>query len=341
VSGAIRQAPDSRRPAPGGRRVGLSILSVFALAAVLAPWLAPHDPHEQFAYPYAPPMRPHVVDAEGRWHAPFAYGLVLADRLERRYEQDRSRRIPLFELPPDRPGLSADPKPFLLGTDPLGRDVFSRLLYGARASLGIAFTATLGALLLGTIAGALAAQAGGWADETMMRVADFVLVLPAIYVVLVLRAVMPLVLSPAQVLAGLSIVLALAGWPVVARGVRAILRAERTREYAEAARAAGASPTRVLVRHLLPAARGFLGTQAALLVPAFVLAEATLSFVGLGFAEPVPSWGTMLQDAGNVRAFGEFPWLLVPAVSITIVSFAVNISIEGSCGERVDVLFQE
>jgi peptide/nickel transport system permease protein len=172
-----------------------------------------------------------------------------------------------------------------------------------------------------------------------MRLADVVLVLPAIYVVLALRAVMPLVLTPADVFAGLSVVLALAGWPIVARGVRAIVAAERTRDYAEAARAAGAGAARVLFVHLLPAARGFVAGQAALLIPAFVIAEATLSFVGFGFAEPVPSWGTMLQEAGSARAFGEFPWLLAPAIAIAIVSFAVSLSTGESYADKPHVQF--
>jgi peptide/nickel transport system permease protein len=350
MTGLRVQGSGFRRSAP--RLAGIAILMLFALGAIFAPWIAPHDPRAQFAeYPYAPPMRLHVIDDEGRWHAPFAYRLVLVDRLERRYLEDRSQRVPLVvpalarpsrQASGSAPGLNPEPStlnPFLLGTDPLGRDVLSRLLHGARASLGIACAATLGALLIGTLAGALAGHAGGWIDEGTMRIAEFVLVLPAIYVVLALRAVMPLVLEPAEVFAGLATVLALAGWPIVARGVRAIVATERTREYADAARAAGATSARVLRRHLLPAARGFLGTQAALLVPAFVLAEATLSFVGLGFAEPIPSWGTMLQDAGHVRAFGEFPWLAVPAVSITIVSFAINISTVKTYTERQRVQF--
>jgi peptide/nickel transport system permease protein len=304
------------------------------LGAAFAPQVAPHDPHRQFSgYPYAPPMRLHLVDDAGRWHAPFAYRLALASRLERRYAEDRSARVPLF-------GDRSDDAPlFLLGTDPLGRDLLSRLLFGARASLGIALVATLGALVLGTGVGMLSGFAGGLLDEGAMRVADLVLVLPTIYVVLALRAAMPLVLEPAQIFAGISLVLALAGWPIVARGVRAIVASERTRDYAEAARAIGAGNARLLLRHLLPAARGFIATQAALLVPAFVLAEATLSFAGFGFAEPVPSWGTMLQEAGNVRAFAEFPWLLVPAVSITIVSFAVNIIISTTYDDISSVQF--
>ena len=124
------------------------------------------------------------------------------------------------------------------------------------------------------------------------------------YVVLAIRAALPLVMEPVQVFAGVSLVLALVGWPIVARGVRAIIAVESTRDYVEAARAAGASPARIIRRHLLPAIAGFLTLQAALLLPAFVIAEATLSLAGFGFAEPTPSWGTMLQDAANVGARG-------------------------------------
>jgi peptide/nickel transport system permease protein len=306
---------------------GAAVLAITAAAAVFAPALTFHDPHEQFAdFPYAPPMRPRIFDDGWRPHLPFVYPIRNIDRLERRYAEDRSTRVPLFLAPE----ASRRQPVFLLGADALGRDLWSRLLFGARASLGIALAASLGALALGTAAGALAGYAGGFLDDMLMRAAEVVLVLPAIYVVLALRAAMPLVLEPGDVFAGLSIVLALAGWPIVARGVRAIVAAERDRDYAEAARASGASAARVLLVHLLPAARGFVTTQAALLIPAFVLAEATLSFVGFGFAEPVPSWGTMLQDAGTARAFADFPWLLSPAIAIAIVSLAVNAAVSSN-----------
>jgi peptide/nickel transport system permease protein len=301
----------TRRAAP------VVLLIVMAAGGALAPRVAPHAPYEQFSgFPYAPPMRPHLIAEDGSWRAPFVYRVYLMSRIERRYLEDRSRMLPIH--------AHTDDPVFLLGTDGLGRDVFSRLLYGARASLGVAFAATIGALLIGVIVGATAGYAGGLPDEVLMRIADLVLVLPAIYVVLALRAVMPLVLPPMAVFVGLSSVLALVGWPMVARGVRAIVATERRSDYAESARAAGAGTTRVVFRHLLPATRGFVALQGALLVPAFVLAEATLSFVGFGFSEPVASWGTMLQDAGNVRVFGEFPWLLAPAAAIAIVALAVQ-----------------
>lgn len=291
------------------------VLIVIAIGGAIAPRFAPHAPYEQFSdFPYAPPMRPHIIAEDGSWHAPFVYRLYLMSRIERRYLEDRSRILPIH--------ARTDEPVFLLGTDGLGRDVYSRLLYGARASLGVAIAATLGALVIGLLCGALAGYTGGIVDEILMRIADLVLVLPAIYVLLALRATMPLVLPPAAVFVGLSTVLALVGWPMIARGVRAIIAAERRSDYAESARAAGASAARVLIRHLLPATRGFLALQAALLVPAFVLAEATLSFVGFGFSEPVASWGTMLQEAGNVRVFGEFPWLLAPAAAIAFIALA-------------------
>jgi peptide/nickel transport system permease protein len=149
-------------------------------------------------------------------------------------------------------------------------------------------------------------------------------------VVLVLRAVLPLVLSPAAVFALLTLIFTALGWPIVARGTRAIIAGEREREYIEAARAAGVDPARLLLRHLLPAAYGYLATQLTLLVPAFILAEATLSYVGFGFPPGTATWGTMLQDAANVLLVVDVPWLLAPAVAIFVTVLAVNLLIQAT-----------
>jgi peptide/nickel transport system permease protein len=140
--------------------------------------------------------------------------------------------------------------------------------------------------------------------------------------------VLPLVLSASAIFVLLVAIFVLLGAPFVSRGVRAIVRTEATREYAIAARSLGAGHARVLVRHLLPAARGFLAVQATMLVPAFIVAEATLSYVGLGFPEPVASWGTMLHEASSLRAFVDFPWLLSPAVAMFLVVFGVNLAVQ-------------
>ncbi len=211
----------------------------------------------------------------------------------------------------------------LLGADALGRDIFSRLLYGAGLSLGVTLAGVAGALAIGALVGALAGSAGGLTESTLMLVADFIVVLPGAYLVLVLRGLLPEVLSTTQVFVVISVLFALAAWPHPARGVRAIVRSERTRDYAEAARAAGAGPVR-LAWHLVPAAWSFLAIEVALLVPALLVAEATLSFLGLGFSDARASWGTMLQDAANVRVIDEAPWMLAPALALFLVVLGVQ-----------------
>ena len=163
--------------------------------------------------------------------------------------------------------------------------------------------AAFGAIFVGALLGAVAGASGGWLDELLMRTADFVLVLPAIYVVLALRALTPLVLPPPAVFTLMVGVFAAVGL--------------------------GLGPARILARHLLPATYGFLAIQATLLIPSFILAEATLSFVGLGFAGSTPSWGMMLQDASNVRAIASFPWVLSPALAIMVVVLGVNLAVRG------------
>jgi peptide/nickel transport system permease protein len=305
------------------RRAGAVVFAVLLAAALGAPWLAPHDPSRQLRdLAHAPPMPPRILDG-GRLRTPFVYPLRLADRLERRYEEDRTRPLPLAEAV----GRAAEPGAgawLPLGGDALGRDVLSRLLHGARASLGVALAATILALALGALVGGIAGFAGGWVDDLLMRLTDFVLVLPVIYVVLTLRAAMPLVLSPAEVFWIMTAVFALAGWPYPARGVRALVAAERRKEYAEAARALGAGRWRILLLHLLPATRGFLTVQATLLAPAFIGAEATLSYVGFGFPAPFPSWGVMLQEAANIGVISDAPWLLLPAAAIVVAILSLQ-----------------
>ena len=311
------------------RRAGISLVLLVIVAAIAAPLLAAHDPARRFDdRSFAPPMPIRITGADRGWRAPFVYPVRLVDRLERRYEEDRAHPVALAWFSDGVLLRASDAQygPWLpMGGDGSGRDVFARVLYGARLSLAVAFLATLGALLIGVAVGGLAGVMGGLADEALMRLSDFVLVLPAMYVVLSLRAALPLVLTAGQVFLIIAGILAVVGWPVVSRGVRAIVAAEAQRDYAQAARALGMGRGRLLVRHLLPATMEFLGPQATLLAAGFILAEATLSYVGLGFPDPAVSWGSMLQDAANVAAIADAPWTLAPAAAIFVLVLGINL----------------
>jgi peptide/nickel transport system permease protein len=312
--------------------VGAAVVLLVLAGAIGAPFLAPHASGDAFPdLLKAPPTRPHVIDG-GRFRAPFIHPWRIANRLEQRYEEDTTAIVPLKWFGDGRLVQSSDePRaPLLLfGGDSYGRDVFSRLLFAARVSIALSMLAALGSVLVGGLAGAVAGYADGAIDDVLMRATDLVLVLPAMYVALALRAALPPVLAPSTVYLFLAGIFAVVGAPFVARGVRGIVRTERRQEYATAALSLGAGHGRLLTRHLLPAARGFVAVQITTLVPAFIVAEATLSYVGFGFSDPVVSWGTMLQEASNIRSFADFPWLLSPAAAIFFFALGLNLILQG------------
>ncbi|MEO6222863.1 MAG: ABC transporter permease subunit [Vicinamibacterales bacterium] len=307
------------------RRGAAGLVIAIILLAALAPWIAANDPKTQFEnHAYAPPARLHVRDAGG-WHLPFIYRLSLVDRISRTYAEDRHERVPLRWFSTGRVvSVDASGGPLLFcGGDALGRDLCARILFGARLSLGVAVLGACGALLIGAFLGAAAGTVGGRLETVVMTVADFVLVLPVVYLVIVLRATRPLVIDTSEVFILMAALFAGAAWPDVARGVRAIVATERTRDYATAAKAAGAGPFR-LIGHLFPAAYGFLRIEFVLLIPALLVAESSLSFVGFGFEGATPSWGGLLKDSETLTAMYSSPWLLLPALALFLVVLALQ-----------------
>ena len=268
-------------------------------------------------------MTPHVMTG-GTLRAPFVYPVALADRLAQRYVEDRARTQPL-------PWFARDPAApvFLMGADSFGRDLLSRLLHGARVSLSLALAAVLGTLVLGAVIGAAAGYRGGWIDEAAMRAADFVMVLPVIYVVLVLRAVMPLVLPATTVFAADDRHLR-ARRVAVCRPWRARSRPRRTRAGIHRRGAvAGREP---LAHHAAPPAarvrRHRCWSRRPCSCRHSFSPRPPCRTSGSAFPSSVPTWGTMLSEAANVSAIARFPWTLAPAVAIFLVVLASNVILQ-------------
>jgi peptide/nickel transport system permease protein len=330
---------------------GSFILLSFCLLAILADFLAPYDYRLQSRLePSAPPTAIRFRDAEGGWHLrPFIYAAKMTDPLARSYSEDRSKIYPLalfvrgnsyklfgllesnlhlFGLRDAEPTIS--PRLYLLGTDALGRDRFSRLLQASRFSLVVAPLSTLLAGFLGILLGCIAGYGGRLLDGLLMRVADAVMALPTLIVVLAARAAFPLELPPMRAGILLVSIFVLVGWAEMARLARGETLALRQREFVLAAHSIGLAPLRILLRHILPNMSGPLLVQMTLMLPAFLLNETALSFLGVGLQEPEPSWGNMLAAANDLSMLQAQPFvLLAPAVAIFLTVLAVRLVSDG------------
>ncbi len=308
----------------------LTLLGVYLLAAG-ADFFAPYDAASQDrSSPSTPPTRLRLVDAEGTWHLrPFIYPWKEIEGRFGEYEEDvRSPRPLRFFVRSEALGEGTGRRFFgitgpqrisLLGTDELGRDQLSRLLVGARVSLGASFLATGMALGLGWPAGLLAGFYGGRAQSLLMRGSELFMVLPWFYLLLGFRAFLPLEVSPLLAFLTTVLLIGAMGWARPARMVHAVAARARSRESVLAARGFGASDLYLLRRHILPATAAVALTQAALLLPRTILAEVTLSFLGLGMSEPWPSWGTLLAEAQSLAVLETRTWMLWPAAALALV----------------------
>lgn len=320
---------------------GGAILTIFYLLALLAPFVAPYSQEAMDRQRYFhPPQAVHWIHADGRLGLrPFVRDSRLVDRETFHYEEDRSRELPvrlfvrghgyaLFGLiRSDRHlfGVDAPARIVLFGTDSFGRDVLSRLLYGAQISLTVGLVGITISFTLGLLLGGIAGYFGGFADTVIMRVTELLLSIPSLYLIIALRAIFPVDLPSRQVYLGIVGILAFIGWAGLARVIRGLVLAMRKSEFVTAAEALGFGRLRIIARHVLPNTMSYVIVAATLSIPGYILGEVVLSFLGVGVQEPSASWGNMLNQARSIRALTSFPWLLlVPGTAIFLTVMAFN-----------------
>ncbi|MDQ3686560.1 MAG: ABC transporter permease [Acidobacteriota bacterium] len=335
--------------------LGAFLVVAFYAMAALASFLAPYDYRTQRRQePLAPPTAIYFRDREGAWGLrPFIRTRRLADPLERRYVEDTREAYPLALFTEGFPykflglfatnrhlfgvldgGRANAPRVNLLGTDELGRDRFSRLLTAARFSLVVGPLGMILASALGIFLGCLAGYGGRFVDALLMRAADVMMALPTLVVILAARAAFPLQLPPMRAALLLVSIFVVVGWAEMARLARGLVAGLRQREFVLAAQSIGLSEWRVLFRHILPNAMRPLVVQMAVTLPAFLLAETALSFLGVGVQEPEPSWGNMLAAANDISLLGQQPFILLsPAIAIFLFVLGVRLLSDGMRAE--------
>jgi len=305
-----------------GSAIGVAAVYLVVLSA---PFVAPYDPTAQHReHPLAPPTGIHFVDRDGHFHLrPFVLASGADGTARTSPVQFFTRRSGASGDAPASLRLFAVDPPgdiFLFGTDTLGRDQLSRLLYGGRISLGAGLLAAALALSVGLLAGCVAGFFGGWIDTAVMGASDIFMALPWLYLLLAIRAALPLAVDPGRALLAIVLVIGIAGWARPARIVRGVVLSVRQRDFVAAAAASGASPARVLRSHVVPEAFSVALTQASILIPQYTLAEITLSFFGIGIGEPTPSWGTMIGAMLRQELGVAHWWLAAPAAALIGVS---------------------
>lgn len=324
--------------------LGATIIIIFYTSFVIVPeFVAPNLLEQRSDFLESRPQKIHIRDTEGSWRLPFVYALEEKIDLELRlryYEPDTSKLYPinffvkgesykllgliewdvhLFGPDPEDPEATV----FIMGTDPLGRDYFSRIIYGGRLSLMIGLIGVILTLVFGSVLGAISGYYGGVTDIVVQRGTEFLAAFPGIPLFMALSAAIPVHWSPIAVYFMITVILSFVSWGGLARQVRGLVLSLREREYVLAAISFGAGDRRILFRHLIPGALSHIIVISTLAIPGMILSETALSWLGLGLRPPLTSWGVLLNDAATVRAIRFAPWLLwtVPFIVITVLAY--------------------
>jgi peptide/nickel transport system permease protein len=327
---------------------GIVVIVLLGIGGLFCEFIAPYDPNVyDKAYPFLSPQGIHFVD-ETRFHIrPFVYGLESRrdpNTYMMVFEEDRTQKYPIYFLVRGSPyklwglfktdlhlfGLrDSDGRFFVLGTDRMGRDMLSRILYGSRISLSIGLVGVFLSFVLGILIGGVSGYYGGVIDIVIQRAMEFLRSVPSIPLWMALSAALPPHWPSIRIYFGITLILSLVGWTWLARTVRGQFLALRNEDFVTSARLSGASELRIILRHLVPSFFSYIIAAITLAIPGMILAETSLSFLGLGLQPPVISWGVLLKEAQDVRTVALAPWLLIPGLFVTITVLAFNFMGDG------------
>ncbi|RUM58325.1 MAG: ABC transporter permease [Persephonella sp.] len=321
--------------------LSLHILIILYVVSIFADFIAPYPyDYQHKDCQYHPPTKLHFIDEKGNIHLiPFVYKYEKISPTLPIYREVKTEKYKLkffvkgethylfglFKTDIHLFGVDKGGKIFLLGTDKLGRDIFSRILYGGRISLSIGLVGVLISFTIGALIGGISGYFGGITDNVLMRLSEVIMSFPGFYLILALRAVFPADISSVELYFLIVIVLSFIGWAGLARVIRGMVLSIREKEFVIAAQSYGASPLRIILKHIIPNTFSFLLVSATLSIPAYILGESALSVLGLGIQEPYASWGNMLADARSISVISEYPWILSSGVAIFITILAFNI----------------
>ena len=318
-----------------------AVLALMYFSVIISEFLAPYAlTTRNTDFIYAPPQTINFFH-DGEFQGPFVYGLkykLNMTNLKREYQKDEqsiqkirffcrgdpyefwghvAARVHLF-----CPSVTGTL--FLLGTDRLGRDVLSRIIYGTRISLTVGLLGIIFSFIIGITIGGLAGYFGGWVDNLSQRAIEIIRSFPELPLWMALSASLPVTWSPILIYFGITIILGMLDWTGLARAVRSKLLSLREEDFALAAQLMGAKPQRIIIRHLLPSFTSHLIASATLSIPSMILGETALSFLGLGLRPPITSWGVLLTEAQNMNAVELYPWIMTPVIPVIIVVLAFN-----------------